>query len=391
MAGNGNEGAGGHQLMIANGSNVLYVYDIVSHALTQITAVTGHRVAFLDGYFLSLDTITATVYFSALEDGTSWDPLDFFARSDAADKWKHMIVREKELLLFGHATTSAYYVSDDPANPFVPNQNVLINRGILADNSLAMLQGAPIWVADDKTVRYLQGYTPVRVSTHAIEYALSQAGDPEEIDAFTYNEQGHSFYVLNLPADSTGNTTWVYDLMTGLWHQRGDYNVSTGNIDVSPVCCGTTITTSAGLVAPVNIVGARSLASGAANTYLMSQTYATQIDGTTGLYRLRRAPQLVSELHRIIYDRFQLFMEVGIAPASGPGSAPTMTLQYSNDGGQTFNTGVAVSTGLHNAFNTRVIWRKLGQGRQRVFQISTSDPIPCRLVDAFIDYRPGAS
>jgi hypothetical protein len=38
-----------------------------------------------------------------------------------------------------------------------------------------------------------------------------------DAQAFTYQQDGHSFYVLNFPA---AGKTWVYDVATGEWHER---------------------------------------------------------------------------------------------------------------------------------------------------------------------------
>ena len=38
--------------------------------------------------------------------------------------------------------------------------------------------------------------------------------------AYTYQQDGHPFYVLNFPS---ANTTWVYDVSTGAWHERAGF------------------------------------------------------------------------------------------------------------------------------------------------------------------------
>ncbi len=375
-------GDAGHQVMVANGVGDLYWYDTISHANAKITTVSGHAVAFLNGYFIALNTTTSTIYVSALEDGTSWDAGDAAQRNDFPDKWQAMIVRLPDLLLFGTESISVYYNDSSSTFPFVPNPSVAITRGIKSAASLALLQGHPIWLADDLTVRYMPGYAPQRISTHALEYAIAQYADADKADGFVHNEQGHSFYTLNF---ATAGVSWRFDMTTGLWHQVGPYASGSDTFGVLQVGW-------AMRVKGVQIAFSRTTQS----IYFMSQASANDIvvsDGSIGggITRRRRAPQLVNLLHDIGYDLFQLFMEVGIAPASGPGSTPTVLLQWSNDGGQTFNAGLSRSTGLHNAFSTRVRWRNLGRGRQRVFQLTQSDPIACRWIDAFLDMREGAS
>jgi len=40
-------------------------------------------------------------------------------------------------------------------------------------------------------------------------------------NSFCYHQEGHTFYVLNSDSIAAGiSSTWVYDLNTGLWHER---------------------------------------------------------------------------------------------------------------------------------------------------------------------------
>lgn len=377
MAGNGD---GGHQIMIASDGQ-LYVFNVLTNVLTPITSgPSGTAVAFQDGYFLALDPNTSNLYLSALEDGTSWDPLDVLQRSDSADKWQAMLARQapKEIWLFGSQSTSVLYDANAPDFAFVENPNVALSYGTAAPASPQLLQGSPIWLANDLTVRYANGYTAARVSTHAVEYAIAQyaaAGTIANADGFVYVEQGHSCYVLTFP----GIATWVFDVSSGLWHERGSWDGLT--FTGLPVWTSTFVPN-----ANATIVADRT--SGA--VYQMTQDVSTDTDGT-GLVRVRRAPHLVEGLNRVIYDSFLLYMEVGLGLATGQGSDPLAMLRYSDDGGQTWSPSINASVGRIGDYRRRVLWRKLGHARDRVFEVSVSDPIPWRLVDAYLDLRAGAS
>jgi len=259
--------------------------------------------------------------------------------------------------------------------------------GINATASLCLLQGSPIWLANDLTVRYAQGYTPVRVSNHAIEYSIARRFQTaSSADAFTYTEQGHSYYVLNLPADTVDGVTypavsWAYDLSTSLWHQRGPYNSGSDSFDQLPVQYCMQIPGSSSAQTWPAIVGQRS----GHKLFFMSQRYSTEIDGTTQQTRRRRAPNLVSELKNTRYANFQLFAEVGVITPT-----PTALLQWSNNGGQTFNTGTSMSAGALSDYTYRILWRgSQGMARNRCFQVTTASPL--RLVDAYVDISVGAS
>lgn len=370
MAGNGD---GGFQLMITSGG-LLYCYDLTTGTLTLIPDITATFVVFINAVFVALDPNNSKFYISAPEDGSSWDPLDVEQRSDAPDKWIALTVSHKELWLMGSQTSSVYYNSEgDP--PFIPNPSVFITRGIKAPNSLALLNGAPIWLADDLTVRYASGYVPQRISTHAVEYALSQYATVLDADAFIYNEQGHQFYAISFP---TAGHSWVYDLTTGLWAERGPYD----GLDyaVMDVRCGINAQNQ-------NLVLSRA---GSA-VYAMSQAFATETDGVTGLNRLRRAPHVSKENKGVVIDTVEIHLEVGIGLATGQGSDPLVALRWSGDGGQTWSHTRTTSAGRIGQYTARVVFRNLGYGRDRLIEVSCSDPIPWRVVDAFMDVRVGAS
>jgi len=318
IAGNGD---GGHQLMLASCSK-LYCFELLTNTLTLIPDITATFVVFQDGYFIALNPNTSTIYLSALENGLSWDLLDAAQRNDSPDKWLSMIVRPKEVWLFGSESTSVYYDDGNADFPFVPNPSVAIPYGCPAPYSVGLVYGSPIWLANDLTVRYAagNGYTGQRVSTHAVEFAIAgyaQDSIISDADCFTYEENGHAFYVLNFP---TAGATWVFDLR-----------------------------------------------------------------------RVRRAPHLVEGLKRIRYGLFRLHMEVGLGLASGQGSNPLAMLRYSNDGGQTWSEPTTASAGRVGNSGALVDWFQLGQARDRVFELSVSDPIPWRLVQAFLRMSVGAS
>lgn len=68
---------------------------------------------------------------------------------------------------------------------------------------------------------------------------------------------------------------------------------------------------------------------------------------------------------------------------------PTMLMRYSNDEGRTWSNYRPCDTGAPGNYKARVIFRRLGQGRDRVFEIVVTDPIPWRIVDAYVKATPG--
>lgn len=371
MAGNGDSG---FQLMIVSDST-LYCFELLTNTLTAIPDIQAAFVVFQDGYFIALDPNTSSIYLSALENGLSWDPLDVAQRNDSPDKWISMIVRPKEVWLFGGQSTSVYYNAGDAGFPFIPNPSVAIAYGTPAPTSVGLLYGSPAWLANDLTFRYANGYTAQRISNHAVEYSLSQMQTVSDCDCFTYEERGHPLAVWSFP---TEGVSWSFDLLTNMWHKRGPFDGQ--DYGVVPVWWHT-------FAYGMHLVGDRTTGA----IYEQSQDFSTDTDGVTGLRWLRRAPHINQAQVRINYDRFQLLMETGVGLATGQGSAPVAMLRWSDDGGQTWSNVLEASVGATGAYSTLVFWTQLGQARDRIFEVSGTDPVPWRLVDAFLKMRMGTS
>jgi hypothetical protein len=111
------------------------------------------------------------------------------------------------------------------------------------------------------------------------------------------------------------------------------------------------------------------------NVYDQSLNYADESGNP--LRWLRRAPHISSGQFWLFFTRFQLVMQVGDGlDGAGIGSDPQVFLRFSNDGGETWSSRRAASSGKIGRFLTRVFWTRLGRARNRVFEVSGTDPIP---------------
>jgi hypothetical protein len=107
--------------------------------------------------------------------------------------------------------------------------------------------------------------------------------------------------------------------------------------------------------------------------------------------RLRRAPHLADEQVRIRHDAFQLDLEAGKGLTTGQGSDPELMLRFSDDGGHTWSQEYRVSAGPKGEYRKRAIWRRLGTSRDRVYEITISDPIKVAWLDAYLTLTKGTS
>ncbi len=226
-------GKQGHQLFIVSGA-AGFIFDLVTNTLTRIpidpfpdNVIMG---CFFNGAFLALSGKDGSFSVSALYDGTSWNALDKGIESQFSDQIIAFVRSHDNLILFGSRNT-AIWVDDGSggAAGFVPQPGTIIEHGIVAPYSVVEVDNTCYYLGQDaqgsRMVWKLDGYTPTRVSTHAFEAAIARVAIPFNAVGWSYQEQGHSFYVLYVPGMPT---TWVYDISTEQWHERDHWDTRIG-------------------------------------------------------------------------------------------------------------------------------------------------------------------
>jgi hypothetical protein len=216
----------GTQLFIAcNGPS--FIYNSLTLEFKQIDdpdfpgAVT---VGYLDGYFVFNEPNSQRLWITSLLDGTSIDPLDFASAEGSPDGLVSILIDHREAWLFGTNSVEVWYDSGAADFPLSPVQGAFNEVGCIAAFSVAKLDNGIFWLGADARGRGIvyraNGYTAQRVSTHAVEWQIQQYGNLSDAIAYTYQQDGHSFYVLIFPS---ANTTWVFDVATSLWHERAAF------------------------------------------------------------------------------------------------------------------------------------------------------------------------
>ena len=392
----------------------------------------------VDNYFLYNEPGTQNWACSDL--GLATSSLALYGSADGySDLLVSMIVSNRQVYLLGETTTEVWtdvgnVITGITTFPFQRVPGTSTQSGIGAPFSLARFGESFVCVARDNrgdgTIQMMQGYTWVRISTHAVEQTLIDQYTGDAI-AYSYQIEGHEMYVVTFP---TINLTWVYDLSTKSWHKwlafaDGVYNRHRSN-------CGAFFNN-------MYIVG--DYENG--KLYSIENDVYTE-DGAT-IRRLRRAPHLVADFQREYFDELQIQFQPGVglngypgydaedlATESGniivaefvqgylttqagdqlvteagdgneplvtqvqpaedyngyaleteayeatPGYDPQAMLRWSNDGGSTWSNEHWTSIGRIGRYTNRAIWRRLGFARDRIFEVSISAPIKAVIISA---------
>lgn len=394
-----------------------YIFDSITEELAQITdpdfpgAVT---VGYLDGYFVFNEPNSQRVWVTQLLDGLSIDPLDFASAEGSPDGLVSLIIDHREAWLFGTNSVEVWYNSGDPLFPLTRIQGAYNEVGCIAPYSVAKMDNSVFWLGADARgqgiVYRAEGYQAVRISTHAVEFAIQQYSNLADAVAYTYQQDGHTFYVLNF---TDADTTWVFDAATGAWHERagfrnGDFKRHRGNnharFDGQPIIGdyenGRLYAFNLDVYADAGATQKwlrswRALPTGANNLTRTAQ-HTLQIDCETGVglsgYAFTDQQFLGSELSQILQT--ELGQDIILDVNYTTGADPQLMLRWSDDGGHTWNGERQTSMGRIGQYGTRAIFRRLGMTtklRDRVYEISGTDPVKVAIMGAELQISGTAS
>ncbi len=403
----------GTQLFFAcNGPS--YIYNEATNEFKQITdpdfpgAVT---VGYLDGYFVFNEPNSQRVWVTQLLDGSSIDPLDFASAEGSPDGLVAVNVDHREAWLFGTDSVEVWYDVGGTDFPLQRIQGAFNEIGCVAAFSIAKLDNSLFWLGTDARgqgiVYKANGYTGQRVSTHAIEYAIAQYGNISDALAYTYQQEGHGFYVLTFPS---ANATWVYDAATQAWHERAGLLNGAFTRHRSNCQCNFGGETIVGDFENGNIYkyslevyadndapqkwlrSWRAIPTGQ-NTLKRTAQHSLQLDAESGVGLNGFTTEQVFLLVTQASDN--LITENGNYIASDITDTvladPQVMLRWSDDGGHNWSNEHWTSMGGIGRFGQRIMWRRLGMTtriRDRVYEVSGTDPVKIAIMGAELHASP---
>lgn len=369
-----------------------HVYNLGSGAFASDPPflVTPRVVGYIKGFAVSLQDGSNIFQCSNALDFKTWDPTQKAEVSDIPDNLTSMIVDHNEVWLCGNKRAEGWYFSGD-VFPFAAIPQAYMEMGTNVPFSPSRLDNSVFWWGQNESGAGMawraQGYTPQRISTHAIEYMVQGFGDISAAVSYTLQDNGHSLWRTYFPAANGGRgATLQYDVATGGWSELTFFSL--GQEFAHKSQCHE-MAFGKHLVGDPNSGNIYELASPKADG---AGGWNFVTDDGNPIRRIRRAPVVATEDERLFIDRLVIDLETGLGPVpalvdgAGNARAPQIMLRSSYDGGKTWGNESQLDCGQAGEYRTRVYKNKLGSTKKGwVPEISTTDPVPWRFVDAYIN------
>lgn len=374
----------GTQVMILVPGGEGYIYN--EDAITPFQQITDpdfkangdpQHVVFIDGYFV-VTTNSHKFINSALNDGLSWNALDFGSAEADPDSIVAPVVYGNQLIICGSKTIEGFQNVGGSGFPFSRIQGAVITTGVFAPFSLintgdVQSDGTFMFIGggvnESPSIQMFTGTSAVSVSTDAIDDILSRMSkeDIEAAFAVYYAESGSKFAIFIIK-----DRTFVYNITAGNWHELGS------RVDIN----GQSIDTRWRVNSLIT----------AYNRVLVGDSQ----DGRIGELSLNIYAEYDREILRTIscvpisnmgnsftVPYVELIIETGTADAETPD--PKIWMDRSLDG-KTFKWPRTRSMGKIGEYMHRCIWRRNGRvQRFEIFRFTVSAKVKCVIVKLLAD------
>lgn len=367
----------GIQLCIVVPGDTAFIYNQETDVFEEITDpdFTANGIAegvvFIDGYFVFF---AAKKFFnSALNDGLSYDALDFGTAEADPDDIKGILVFNSQLFIFGSLTIEVFQNVGGAGFPFQRISGFFISKGLDAQFSTISFNDGFCFIGggenEKPSIWFFSGSGLQRISTIPIETVLANKSDTVISEVFTWTYADVGSYFVGFTLD---DTTFVYDATASrlsgkkIWHERRSVqdNLLTRNRINSMV-------QAYGRVIVGDARGGRlgSLNNDAFNEY--GEILARQAAFTP----------LSAQGDAIFVSKVEVTMESGLSELPDE-VEPVIGLDWSDDA-RTFNQRLDRPLGLLGEYDRRVYWHRTGRApRFRVYRLTMTDPVKPTIVEA---------
>jgi hypothetical protein len=355
----------GLQVLVIDGLSG-FVWDIAAATWTQITdpgfVYGATQGTYQDGYGIVGLPNSQQFGISGLYNFMTWDAIDFASAEGLPDDVSTVISNHRVLHVFGTGTTELWYNGGDGAFPFQRIDGAFYEVGCSAPYSAAIADDSVFWLGNNVqgalAVYRMQGQTPQRISTVALENELIRYETIDDAFGIGLDIRRHPVYMLVFP---TANKTWCYDAHSGSWFEWLEW--SGPDFNRYRLNCF-----------------AKAYGKLLVGDYRDGRMYEMSFDvfknGDDPIRCLRICPYIWNAGKRLFHSRLELLIEPGVGLLEGSTDSvdPQWSLRWSDDG-RTWSNEVTRTMGRFGEYFTRLIFNRLGSARNRLYEIASSAPV----------------
>lgn len=296
----------------------------------------------------------------------------------------------KRLFVFGNSITQVWNNQTGATGfAFSEDESVLIEHGIASVGTALEAFQLMFYVSSDEDgisgVQMIAGTLPQKISTPAIDLALSKLTDVTAASAILYKELGLIFYQINFTAD---NKTFVYVMpdvqprTLGSWHELQTYD---GKRHIAQVHFYFTNKHFIGSYLNQDLFELSHL-------FRKYGVAPPAVAGSELIKCILVGLLIENEGHkRIRLDRFEIEMVTGLSdvPVLTTAEEPQIFLSLSRDGGKTFGNVMNRPVGSSADSAQRVIFRRLGvlRGRDLIPKIEFHYEVPLFILGIILTFE----
>ncbi len=355
------------QIVIVDGFDG-FIVNLATDVVTTIVDVdfpaSPGSVTFQDSRFIVNNIGTGDFFISALDNGSSWDGLDYAEAEGFPDNLQAVVSNGTNLFLIGAASTEIWYNTRNPLFTYERISGAGFQVGTTARHSVASLNGTIFFLGSSNAGRgsvwMVNGTNPTRVSTPTVEESIN-AWQYGVVFGFCFSENGHQFYQVT---NTTTAETWVFDMVEGLWHKRTSGALGYHRAAVICNAFQDVVPTTSGLYAFDTENG---------SIYTLPIGYS-QDNGAT-ITRTRDFGPVRSGIHRIIHHQIRIELDIKHDSSASFTLAPT--LSWTDDGGKTFSTARTLTKAITSgttAQRTMLQADRLGSSYERTYRLTFAGP-----------------
>lgn len=362
----------GVQVMIVDGTYG-YIYNTQTNVFAQITdvdfPVNPTTCTYLGRRFIASFRASSRFYVSDLDDGLSWDALNFANAESNPDAIVEVYASNGQLHLLGDISTEFWGNSGTVDFPYTPLQGTATEWGLAATWSIAKFDNTYACLIKNRMgevmIAQMVGYLPKKISTLDLDAIINRYATVSDATAYSYMLGGHAMYVISFPS---AGATWLYDASTGIWSKLKGYGITRHRGEFSMGLGGKTI------IADYSN----------GNLYKLDADALTD-NGTMIEREIVGETISTQSLEFISFDNLRIDMQTGVGISSGQGENPQVMLQISRNNGNTWGAEMWKTAGKIGEYGIRTEWRRLGTCRSFTPKIRMTDPVKFCVVSACIN------